>query len=139
LERLIAVVVLVAVAVAFALILRRLTGPSKPASAKSWTVPVQLHHADFPIGQTPVLVVLFSSATCTGCEDVWERLEQLATDDVAVENVSWQEQRAIHERYGVDAVPTTVVVDREGVVRESFVGTVSTLELRAAIRATRDA
>jgi hypothetical protein len=133
------VLVLVAVAVAFALILRRLTGPSKPVAAKSWTVPVQLHRADFPVGEAAVLVVLFSSATCLGCEDVWERLEQLAGDDVAVENVSWQEQSAVHERYGIDAVPTTVVVDREGVVRGSFVGTVSTLELRAAIRAASDA
>lgn len=137
-ERLIVVAVLVVAAVAFAFVLRRLIAPAEPAAAKAWTVPVQLHRSDFADADgKAVLVVLFSSATCNGCAEVWERVEPLAGDDVAVANVVWQDQRAVHDRYGIDAVPTTVVADRSGVVRESFVGTMSTLEIRAAVNAAR--
>lgn len=133
-ERVIVVLVLVAVAGLFALVLRRVSAPAEPAAPKSWTVPAQLHRGDFAHPDKAVLVVVFSSATCDNCVLVWDRVKAMATADVAVVNVAWQDQRAVHERYGIDAAPTTVVADREGVVRTSYVGAVSTLELRAALR-----
>jgi hypothetical protein len=67
-----------------------------------------------------------------------ERVMALATPEVAVADISWQRDRALHERYGIAGVPMVVVADREGVVRRAFVGAVSSTDLWAAVAAARD-
>ena len=44
----------------------------------------------------------------------------------------------LHERYGIDAVPTTVVCDAQGGVVRSFLGPVSATHLWAAVAEVRD-
>jgi thiol-disulfide isomerase/thioredoxin len=41
--------------------------------------------------------------------------------------------RQVHKRYGVRAIPTLLIVDKEGVIREHFIGSRSEETLRAAI------
>ena len=62
----------------------------------------------------------------------------LATPAVAVQEVEFTEHRALHERYRIEAVPTTVIADGDGVVRERYLGPVSATDLWAGVAAVRD-
>jgi hypothetical protein len=58
-----------------------------------------------------------------------EKAAPLASDDVAVVEVEYFADRALHERYKINAAPLTLVADAEGVVRGSFVGAFNATEL----------
>ena len=61
----------------------------------------------------------------------------LASDDVVVQEVEVAGRRDLHDRYGIDAVPTILLADREGVVRASFVGPPTATDLWAAVAEAR--
>ena len=104
---------------------------------RTWTVPTQLDRKDFTRPDAPWLVVVFTSATCAGCHEVVDAASPLDDAAVAVQEVEVVAGRALHERYSIDAVPTLVVADADGVVRESYVGPVSSAELRARLAELR--
>jgi len=135
-ERLLLAAVLVAVAVVVAMVLqrRRPDAPTQPA----WTVPAQLDRNDFARPDAPWLVAVFTSATCSTCAGVHEKASVLASDAVAVDDVELSARRDQHDRYGIDAVPTLVVADADGVVRASFVGPVTATDLWAAVAEARE-
>ncbi len=108
-----------------------------PVPAKVGAVPAQLSRADFPRPDAPWLVVVFSSHTCDGCVSMEQKVAPLESDDVATCAVEYSTDRAIHERYGIDAVPLVVMADAEGVVRRSFLGAVGATELWDAMAALR--
>ncbi|MFZ4585546.1 MAG: peroxiredoxin family protein [Acidimicrobiia bacterium] len=128
------VLVLVVAVIAFIAERRR----SGRAVISGHDVPEQIDRNDFGAPDADWLVVLFSSADCGSCETMRERVTALGADDVAVYDVEFGAGRAVHERYGITAVPTTVMVDREGVVRASWVGAVDDSELADALGALRD-
>lgn len=103
-----------------------------------YPVPRQLHRPDFSRPEAPWLVALFSSTTCDGCEAMRGRVLALASPEVEVVDVSWQRERALHERYEISGVPTVVVADAEGVVVRAFVGSVTATDLWAAVAGARD-
>lgn len=127
-------VAVVLVGVGIAVVIRR-RDAREPAKGANWSVPVQLHRADFTTPTAPRLVVVFSSATCDACASTWERVQSLADADTAVQDVSYQEHQKLHDRYGIDAVPTVVVADAEGAVVASFVGPPSETDLVTALEA----
>ena len=135
-ERLLLAAVLVAVAVVVALLIdrRRSDAPTQP---REWPVPSQLDRADFAEPDKPWLVVVFSSATCESCAKAVANAEALASPQLVVEEVEANARRDIHERYGIEAVPTIVLADDEGVVRASFVGPPSATELWSAVAHAR--
>jgi thiol-disulfide isomerase/thioredoxin len=137
-ERLIIGLVLAAAAVAVATVLQRRSRADAPTQPTAWTVPAQLDRADFRRPEAPWLVVLFSSATCETCRGVWEKIDQLASAAVAVQDVEAAADRDLQARYGIDAVPTTVVADGDGVVRASFVGPVTAADLWATLAEVRE-
>ena len=63
--------------------------------------------------EAPWLVAVFTSSTCDTCAGVWERAELLTSDQVATQRVDFQTDKALHERYNIDGVPTLVVADAE--------------------------
>jgi len=134
--RLLVAVVVAAVAVAVALVLRRRQRQDAPTQG-AWSVPTQLDRADFAQPERPWLVVTFSSATCQTCADVVRKAAVLASGDVAVTDVEYGAHRELHRRYLVDAVPMTVIADRDGVVRASFIGPVTATDLWAAVAEVR--
>jgi len=129
-----AVVVVVAAVVAFVVERRR---PDAPTQAR-WAVPTQLDRADFGRPEAPWLVALFTSATCDSCARVIEKAKVLASGEVVVEDVEIGEKPDLHRRYHVEAVPTIVVADGEGVVRASFVGPPTATDLWAAVAEARN-
>ena len=127
-------VILVAVVLALVLERRRPDAPTAPR----WAVPSQLDRSDFAGPEHPWLVAVFTSKTCDACAGTAAKAAVLASEDVAVDEVEVGAQPDVHRRYAIDAVPTVVVADREGVVRASFVGPPTATDLWAAVAGLRD-
>ena len=137
-ERLLLAALLVAVAAGVAAVLRRRTATAPPTQPR-WAVPTQIDRADFDDPARPWLVVVFTSATCESCTEATAKAAVLASAEVAVQDVAYQDRRALHQRYGVEAVPTILVADADGVVEASFVGVPSATDLWAALAEARAA
>ena len=136
-ERLLVAAALVALAVVVALVLERRARPAPPTQPRRWAVPSQLDRDDFPGRDRPWLVAVFTSATCDSCRAATAKAEVLACDQVGYAEIPYQEQGALHARYAIEAVPTIVLADEEGVVRASFVGSVTATDLWAAVAEAR--
>lgn len=131
-ERIIIAVVLALVAIGVAAALQRRQRPDAPVRT-GYAIPAQLDRADFDRPDAPWLVAVFTSATCNTCGGVWERTEPLASEAVAVQEVEYQADRVLHDRYDIEAVPTTLVLDADGVVVAHFLGPVTATDLWAAV------
>jgi len=135
-DRVLLTVAIVAAAAAVAVVLQR-RKPDAPTQA-AWTVPAQLDRRDFARPDTDWLVVAFTSATCDTCATVKEKVALLESPAVAVHDAEAVADKALHDRYGIDAVPTLVIADREGVVVASFVGPVTAADLWATMADLRE-
>jgi len=135
-DRLILVVCLVAVATVIAILVQR-RRPGPPTGVDH-TVPTQLDRNDFDNSDVEWLVVVFSSSTCASCAGVVERAGALESRAVAVQDVEVGARKDLHDRYKIDAVPTLVIADREGVVRASFIGPVNASDLWGTMAELRE-
>jgi hypothetical protein len=134
-DRLVIVAAVVLVASLLAVAIRR-RRPEPPTQAR-WPVPAQLDRRDFDRPDVPWLVAVFSSSTCLSCAATFDKARVLAGVEVVVQNVDVGAEPSLHRRYAIDAVPVTVVVDADGVVRASFVGEPSATDLWAAMAELR--
>lgn len=132
----IAAAVLAAALVVGAVLRRRrvVDAPTQP----EYAAPSQIDRDDFAMATAPWLVAVFSSASCDACADVKSKAQVLASGDVAVVDVEYPTETALHRKYHIDAVPMVVLADRAGVVRASFVGPMSATDLWAAVAAARE-
>jgi hypothetical protein len=110
----------------------------EPPTQTTWLVPQQLNRAEFAGSNHPWLVALFTSETCDSCASMVSKVEVLRSSSVAVDVVSYQADFERHKRYNIDAVPTTVIADPEGIVVKSFVGPASAADLWAAVAELRE-
>lgn len=133
-ERLVVLLVLTALAVAAAALLQR-RRPEAP-TAPSYRAPSQVDRADFGGADSRQLVVVFTSATCNSCAAVWESVRPLQSDTISVQEIEIQSNPELHKRYKIDGVPTTLVIDDEGVVGTSFFGPIDSEALQAALGAS---
>jgi hypothetical protein len=133
--RVVIVAVVVVVAFAVALVAQR-RSPNAPTRS-GHSSPDQLDRADFVRPTTPWLIAVFTSATCDVCVDTWQKASVLESADVAVQQIDYPRDRALHDRYAIEAVPLVLVVDETGVVRKSFVGPTSATHLWAAVAEAR--
>ncbi len=136
-DRLLTALVLAGVVLAVAALVQRHRRPPDPVRT-GYAVPLQLVRADFERPAAPWLVVVFTSATCSTCAGVWDRARHLESDAVAVQEVELSAARDLHERYRIEAVPTTVVADGDGAVRRHFLGPVTATDLWAAVAELRE-
>ena len=133
------IVVVVGVA---ALIARRRQQTDVPTQ-KVFTVPAQIDRRDFISSDSDStapewLVAVFTSSTCQVCADVWDKAQVIASQHVGVYKVDYESERDLHRKYGIDAVPTLVICDGDGVVQRHFLGPVSATHLWAAVATVRD-
>ena len=117
-ERLLIAGILVIVAVAVAWVLRRHR-------------PSRLGRGSRP--EAPWLVAVFTSSTCRSCEEALDKAAALASEQVVVQDVPFQTRKDLHRRYSIEAAPTIVVADQEGVVQAGFVGPPAAAELWGAM------
>ncbi len=150
-ERLVLAAVLVVVAIVVAVVLER-RKPAPPTQPR-WEAPAQLDRHDFADLETPAairdpgvtavggrrpwLVAVFTSSTCESCARVLPKARVLASDAVSVVDIPYQQRKDLHERYGVDVVPLTVVAGPDGEVRASFIGVPTATDLWAAVAEAR--
>ena len=111
---------------------------SAAPAANTHHIPRQLDRADLPHPEVPWLVAIFTSATCDTCAGVWERAQHLASDQVSVVELEVGVEKAIHERYKIDGVPTLVIADANGEVKRAFLGPTTTTDLWAAMADARE-
>ena len=128
--------VIIAVVAVVAWSLRRRPAAAPPRDV--YPVPRQLDRAEFPRHEAPWLVALFSSAACDSCATLPPKLAVLESPDVATCDVQAEAQGALHRRYQIAAVPTTVVADADGVVQRAFVGAFTATDLWAALAELRE-
>ncbi|MEO6469481.1 MAG: hypothetical protein ABIP21_10310 [Acidimicrobiia bacterium] len=138
LARILIAVAVLAVCGGVAVVFERRRQASGAPVRDPYPIPRQLTRADFPRPDAPWLVALFSSTTCDGCAAMREKVLAIDTVGVAAIEVSFQTDRAIHERYEISGVPMVLVADHEGVVQRAFLGAVSATDLWAAVAAARD-
>lgn len=133
-------VLLVALAMAAAIVVSfilRKRRPDAPTQG-SFRMPTQLDRGDFVSPERPWLVAVFTSSTCNTCADVATKAAVLASHDVAVQRIDYIEDPDLHRRYNIDAVPTLVIADNQGVVRNGFLGPVKAQDLWAAVAECRE-
>ncbi len=133
-----AVLVLAAMSVALvaSIVLRR-RKPEAPTQG-GYEIPTQLDRSDFASPHTPWLVVVFTSSTCNTCADVATKAAVLESSEVAVERIDYIDNKELHSRYQIDAVPLLVIADQDGVVHKGFIGPVKAQDLWAAVAQCRE-
>ena len=136
-QQLLLAVVLAAVAVAVAAVLRRRQRVEAPTQPRHVS-PRQLDRADFCRPDAPCLVAVFTSSTCQSCAAMADKAAVLESAQVAVDVLEVAERPALHRKYAITAVPLVVVADAGGVVRASFLGPASANDLWAAVAEVRE-
>jgi hypothetical protein len=112
--------------------------PDAPTQPVTHEAPAQLRREDFADPHKPWLVAVFSSATCSGCEDVVAKAKVLESDQVALHIVEYGANQSLHERYRITGVPLVVFADNAGVVRQHYFGAVSATHLWAGLAEVRE-
>ena len=130
------VVIAMALAVGISLILRRRAADAPTQGG--FQMPTQLDRGDFVSPEAPWLVAIFTSSTCDACADVANKAMVLASKEVAVQRIDYIDNQDLHKRYKVEAVPTLVIVDNRGVVRNGFLGPMKAQDLWAAVAECRE-
>lgn len=132
---LLAVALAAAVALVAAWLQRRRPGAAPVVDRHH--VPTAMDRADFARPDADWLVVVFTSATCGTCAATWDAARPLESPAVATQEIEVNAAAALHERYGIDAVPTTVICGPDGGVVRSFLGPVTATHLWAAVAEAR--
>jgi thioredoxin-related protein len=136
-DRVVVALLIVVVVAVVAVVVRRRRTPDAPTQRR-YTVPTQLDRHDFGRPEAPWIVIVFTSATCEVCHSVMSKAQVLDSNDVAVVEVEYGADRSLHERYAIDAVPTVVIADADGVAVATFVGPMTATDLWAAIAEARE-
>jgi len=123
---------LVVVVVVIAIVAQRRRRPAPPPR-DPYPVPRQLQRGDFPRPDAPWLVAYFWSRTCDSCEGLMPKVSALGSVTVATCTLEATDDRALHQRYEIAAIPMILLADDAGVVRRAFVGSVSATDLWAAM------
>ncbi len=129
-------VVLVGVALLIAVVADQRRDPVPTRTG--YAVPEQLNRADFVRPDAPWLVVLFSASTCTSCAKARAVVEPVASPEVATQEVEVGEDRALHDRYAIEAVPTLLIADADGAVVGQFLGPPTAADLWATLAEIRE-
>lgn len=102
------------------------------------TMPTQIDRSDFAEEQKEWLVLAFTSSSCNTCTDIERKAVALRSRNVAVDVCEYSVNQVLHKKYAIDAVPTLLFVDNEGVVRKGFLGPASATDIWAALARVRD-
>jgi len=111
--------------------------PDAPTAPITHTTPDQLDRQDFVRPDAPWLVAVFTSETCETCAKVWTSSQLVESDDVAVQNIEVGQDKSLHDRYNITAVPAVVIADEAGVAQASFLGPPTSADLWAKLAELR--
>lgn len=134
-ERLVIAGALVVVALIVAWVLERRRDDT-PFSVRRGEVPTRVRPSDVGLADGPAIVV-FTEASCQSCQSAIRLVRGPAGAEFPVADVEYGQDTALHQKFGIDTVPTTVVVDADGVVVGGWTGKVDPGELAAALAAVK--
>lgn len=112
-----------------------------PVQPDEYGYPTIVNREDFSGTSKELLVVCFTSNVCDSCEGVWVKTQILESETVAVYNAIYEDSQGkkLHEKYSIDAVPTTIICDKDGVTLKSYIGSVTATDLWAGVASARGA
>jgi hypothetical protein len=90
-----------------------------------------------PSLQLAIAIQLRTQLGGIGPEFLGPKVAVLESGDVATCELSFEGERALHDRYGIEAIPMILVADAGGVVQRAFVGATSATDLWAAVAEVR--
>jgi hypothetical protein len=111
--------------------------PSDAPPRDPYPVPRQLVRADFPRPEAAWLVAYFSSATCGSCQGLGPKVQVLDSAEVSTIECTFEQQRELHDRYDIAAIPMILVADRAGIVQRAFIGATTATDLWASLAELR--
>ena len=129
--RLLIALTLILVSVSIAVIVER-RKVENPFSVKRNQLPTLVPPQDFGL-ESEAAIIIFTESTCRSCSTVLALLRGPAGANVAVTEVEYGENPELHRKYGIDTVPTTVLVEGDGNVVEGWTGKIEVGELARAL------
>ena len=133
-------VAIVAVVLVVAVVLNRVLSKrtvQAPTQADP-SIPTQVDRNDFSEPSKEWLVLAFTSSTCNTCADIERKAVVLKSQSVAVEICEYTAHRELHKKYAIDAVPTLLIADGQGIVSKGFLGPASATDIWAALARVRE-
>ncbi len=133
-------VAIVAVVLVVAVVLNRVLSKRSvqaPTQADP-SIPTQVDRNDFSEPSKEWLVLAFTSSTCNTCADIERKAVVLKSQSVAVEICEYTAHRELHKKYAIDAVPTLLIADGQGIVSKGFLGPASATDIWAALARVRE-
>ena len=129
--RLLIAFTLILISVSIAVIVER-RKVENPFSVKRNQLPTLVPPQDFGL-EPEAAIIVFTESTCRSCSAVLALLRGPAAANVTVAEVEYGENLDLHRKYGIDTVPTTVLVERDGNVVEGWIGKIEVGELARAL------
>lgn len=81
--------------------------------------------------------LFFSAQWCIACKRMYPTVKKLQDEGFKIEIIDTDKNKPLAKQYGVDALPTLVILDGEKVV-EKFVGIVSEDRIKAVFKKQHD-
>jgi len=126
------IAVAIAAVVSLTAILVNRNGSSQLISVRRNALPTRIPATEVGLDAGPAIII-FTESTCDSCQEVVRLIRGPAGAGIPVADVEFGAEPALHRRFGIDTVPTTLVVDREGSVVGGWTGRVDVGELAAAL------
>lgn len=123
-------VLLAAAAAAAVLLVRTLDKKNRREIVAAYGMPSSVDPADFGGLDSTVSIVLFTHADCRACSAARRICNSLS---VPVVELDGRDSQEVLDRYGVDGVPTTLLVDAGGTVLAGWVGPLNPRQVEEAI------
>lgn len=101
--------------------------------------PTKIERNDFPENNADILGVVFTSKTCGSCEGVLAKARAAQSGKVDIINVDYEDEKGkkLHKKYQIEAVPTLVICDENGVVSHTYIGSMTATDLWASFAQAR--
>ncbi|HJL99072.1 MAG: thioredoxin family protein [Acidimicrobiales bacterium] len=126
------IAVAIAAVVSLTAILVNRNGSSQLISVRRNALPTRIPATEVGLDAGPAIII-FTESTCDSCQEVVRLIRGPAGAGIPVADVEFGAEPALHRRFGIDTVPTTLVVDREGSVVGGWTGRVDVGEFAAAL------
>lgn len=124
-------VLLGAAGVAAIVLVRTLDKKNRREIVAAYGMPASVDPADFGRLDSPVSVILFTHADCRACGAARRICNSLPAP---VFEIDGHESQEVLDRYGIDGVPTTLVVDTGGTVIAGWVGPLNPRLVEEAVK-----
>ena len=117
------IAVAIAAGVSLVAVLVNRNSSSQLISVRRNALPTRVPATEVGLDAGPAIIV-FTESTCDSCQEVIRLIRGPAGAGIPVADVEFGAEPGLHRRFGIDTVPTTLVVDREGSVVSGWTGRV---------------